>query len=579
MKKIYAILVAALIATAFTAHADVELHHVFPTAKMTKKVKTPAAKISRHASKAPSRVAPANDPLHPSQWEEWGTGTYTDDILTSFSFTEGIEPCTYEVRVQRDLANPGVYRIIDPWANYPQKDAIEEQDIELTLGDEVYITLDARKPEFVRLLRSPLGMADWGGPTEVIGYSEAEGIDEDIEEEQLDSHGTFTDGVIRFTEVHSIGIIQADETEEDGDYIYNANDNGAFALYLPGAEAPIDYSNITIYKTEPFCPDASGKYHVELGGDNRIASLKYLIVESIGDDTVEKLEAEGTVAHMGDIIEIDVTGTNRVVYLVVGAYDDNGEMQYALYGEYTAPDGDSEEWQPIGRAKLTEGFLSCLSLSPFTSETFEVEVEENVYLHNYYRIKNPYNSWAQSAPYSVGHDHNHYIYINAYYPEDVNVEYSPVGLDVSVFGELALSSDYYTMVQEYGHDLLAQYDIHSGGTLENGVISFNHRNDIRVLCYGVGKWFYTNRLVNPEYDEEEAAGNDNYDVEPYIAGPFRLDLRGTSGLSLVRTDASEEPETYFNLQGQPIDQASAKGLVIRVQGTHAEKVVLRRHRY
>lgn len=58
MKKIYAILVAALIATAFTAHADVELHHVFPTAKMTKKVKTPAAKISRHASKAPSRVAP-----------------------------------------------------------------------------------------------------------------------------------------------------------------------------------------------------------------------------------------------------------------------------------------------------------------------------------------------------------------------------------------------------------------------------------------------------------------------------------------------------------------------------------------
>lgn len=36
MKKIYAILVAALIATAFTAHADVELHHVFPTAKMTR---------------------------------------------------------------------------------------------------------------------------------------------------------------------------------------------------------------------------------------------------------------------------------------------------------------------------------------------------------------------------------------------------------------------------------------------------------------------------------------------------------------------------------------------------------------
>ena len=314
---------------------------------------------------------------------------------------------------------------------------------------------------------------------------------------------------------------------------------------------------------------------MELGGDNRIASLKYLIVEALGDDTLSKLEAEGTVAHMGDIIEVDVTGTNRVVYLVVGVYDADGKIQNAIYGEYAAPDGDSEEWHPIGRAKLTEGFLSCLTYSPFTSETFEVEVEENVYLHNYYRIKNPYDTWTQSAPYSVGHDHNHYLYINAYYPDDVYVEYSTAGLNVSVFGELAISSDYYAAVQEYGHDLLAQYNIHSGGTLENGVITFNNRNDIRVLCYGVGKWFYTNRLVNPEYNEEEAAGNDNYDVEPYIAGPFRLDLRGTSGLSLVRTDASEEPETYFNLQGQPIDAATAKGLVIRVKGANAEKTVLR----
>lgn len=575
MKKLYAILVAALIATAFTAQAEVELLHAFPTAKMTKKCKKPVARIKSGAS-ALSRVAPANDPLNPSQWEEWGTGTYTDDILTSFSFTEGIDPCTYEVRVQRDAANPGVYRIVDPWANYPQKEAVEEQDIELTLGDKVYITLDARNPDFVRLLRSPLGMADWGGPTEVIGYSEAYGIDDDIEDEQLDSHGTLSDGVISFTEVHSIGIIQADETEDDGDYIYNANDNGAFALYLPGTEAPIDYSDITIYTTEPFCPDASGKYHVELGGDNRISSVKYIIVESIGDDTVDELEAEGITAHIGDIVEVEVTGTNRVVYLVVGTYDADGELQYASYGEYAAPDGDSDEWQLIGRAKLTEGFLSCLTYSPFTSETFEVEVEENIYFHNYYRIKNPYDAWAQSAPYSVGHDHNHYLYINAYYPDDVYVEYSPIGIDVSVFGELALSSDYYTLVQEYGHDLLAQLGIHSGGKLEDDIISFNNRNDIRVLCYGVGKWFYTNRLENPDYDENEAESNEDYDVEPYIAGPFKLDLRGTAGVSQIVTDPADAPETYYNLQGQRIGAAGAKGLVIRVKGTGAEKIVIRR---
>ena len=65
MKKLYAILVAALIATAFTAQAEVELHHAFPTAKMTKKCKKPVARIKSGAS-ALSRVAPANDPLNPS---------------------------------------------------------------------------------------------------------------------------------------------------------------------------------------------------------------------------------------------------------------------------------------------------------------------------------------------------------------------------------------------------------------------------------------------------------------------------------------------------------------------------------
>lgn len=569
MKKLYLILITALLATAVSVSGrNVKLHHVYPTAGQTVKSKKPAAHISKEA-----RIAPDNDPLEPHQWEEMGTGNYTDDILTSFSFFDDIVPVTFEVRVQRDAANPGVYRIVDPWANYPNTALIEEQDGELARGDEYCIILDARKPDFVRLLRSPLGMSDAGGPTEVIGYSEAYGIDEDILDEQLDSHGTLEDNVIRFTEEHSIGIIQADETEEDGDYIYNANDNGAFALFLPGAEAPVDYTNITMYTTEPFCPDADNKYHVELGGDNRIASLKYFIDSTVSDSSIELFDTKGITAHIGDVVEIDLSGDDRVLNLIVGAYDADGVLRNAVYAEYSLPEGDSPEWKYIGTARMTEGLLSCLALSPFSSETFNVEVEENVYLHNYYRIKNPYDQWEQSAPYSVGHQHNHYLYINAYYPEDVYIEHSRLGLDVSVFGELAVSSDYYVAIREYGHDTLVGYNIHSGGTLADNVITFNNRNNIRVLCYSLGKWFYTNRLENPDYDPEEAAGNDNYDVEPYIAGPFRLDLTGCTRINDISVDINPENTVYYNLQGMPVDGVSARGLVIRVNGGKAEKII------
>lgn len=524
---------------------------------------------------APARAA---EPMAEHDWEELGTGNYTDDILTANTFFDGIEPVTYEVRVQHDKANPGVYRIVDPWANYPNTALIEEQDAELKLGDDVYIMLDARDPQFVRLLRSPLGMSDWGGPTDVIGYSEAEGMDEDILEEQLQMHGTLADGVIRFTDVHSIGIIQADDTEPDGEYIYNANDNGAFALFLPGTAAPVDYS-VTIYTEEPFCPDEADCYHVELGGDNRIASLRYMIRDHIADNAIDLFATEGIEASIGDVVTVDLSqSTARVMYLLVAAYDAEGVMQNAIYGEYDTPDSNNDEWVAIGKGKMTEGLLSCLALSPFTSETFEVDVEENKYLKGYYRLKNPYDSWNQSSFYTVAHTHNHYLYVNAYDPDEVFIEYSPIGLDVSAFGELAVSSDYFALVETYGRDVPKQYDIHSGGTMKDNVITFNNRNDIRVLCYDLGKWFYTNRLENPDYskdaaDAAEAAG-EQYDVEPYIAGPFCLDLTDCLGITGIESDATDAEPVYYNLQGRRVVNP-APGVAIRVIGALAEKVIVK----
>lgn len=532
----------------------------------TTHLKKPTARINS------ARIAPDKDPINePQQWVDMGIGTYTDDILTCWMFFDGIEPCTYEVRVQEDKANPGIYRIIDPWANYPNTAAIEEQGGELTLGDEVYITLDARDSQFVRLLRSPLGMADYSGPTEVIGYSEAYGIDEDILDEQLDMHGTLENGIITFPDETAIGIIQADETEDDGDYIYNTNQNGAFKLCLPGAQNPIDYT-VTLYYTETLCPSTGSLYHVQLGGDNRIASVKYIITTDMTDQETVVLEVlnSGTEAHIGDIVTIDLSDENAPIkYLVVISFDEKGEPQKAQYGKYSHPDANAEEWVYKGKAMMTEGLLSCLTYAPFTSEEFEVEVEENKYLANYFRIKNPYAKWSQTQAYLTSCDHNHYLYVNAYYPEDVYIEYSPLGVDVSVFGKIAVSSDYYSLILTYGHDVLAGYGIHSGGTFENNIITFNNRNDIRVLCTGLENWYYTNRLENPDYDKSDETS------EPYIAGPFKLDLSKASGIDTVTDNKPQnaEPE-YFNLMGVRID-SDYHGIAIRRIGNKVEKVVIK----
>ena len=580
MKKAVLFLLPAM--AALTVHAGVPV-----PVKATVSVAAHAQshKARRHAPiKAVHNVAPANTPLAEHEWEEMGAGQYTDDLLTSSAFFDDIVPVTFEVRVQADKANPGVYRIIDPWRNYPaesRKIIEEDWEGELALGDDYYIVLDARDPDFVRLLRSPIGMSDAGGPTEAIGYSEAYDIDPAKDEAfdgQYDLHGTMTDNVITFTDECAIGLIQDDDSEECGYYIYNTNQNGAFALYLPGASAPVKYE-INMY-TETVCPDDNNHIKVHIEGDNRIHELRYVIADELTDETIASA-AEGSVAHVGDEIDIDFNkATGKKLYLIVAMYDEAGEEHAVTYGEFDVPGAYDSEWKPIGKARMTEGLLSCLSMSHFTSETFDVEVEENIYLHDYYRLVNPYDTWSQSAPYSAGHAHKHYLYINAYDPDEVFVEYSPVGLDVSVFGEIVVSSDYFVLCQQYGRDILKEYNIHSGGTMRDKVIEFNNRNDIRVLCYNLGQWFYTNRLVNPAYNEDdraaaEAAGEE-YDVDPYIAGPFKLDLSGTDASDNIIIEAADTvPAMYYDLQGRPAPEQPAPGMYICRQGDKATKVIIR----
>lgn len=88
-------------------------------------------------------------------WESLGTGFYTDDVLVP-QFYEGGTPVTYEVEILEHTENPGLYRIMNPYAKSVHP-----------LGDDdyapegLYIEVNATDAEGVYIQQQSLGM-DWG---------------------------------------------------------------------------------------------------------------------------------------------------------------------------------------------------------------------------------------------------------------------------------------------------------------------------------------------------------------------------------------------------------------------------------
>ncbi|MBQ8273364.1 MAG: hypothetical protein IJZ11_02390 [Bacteroidaceae bacterium] len=88
-------------------------------------------------------------------WQSLGTGFYTDDVLVPL-FYEGGTPVTYEVEILEHTENPGLYRIMDPYAKsvHPLGDADYAPE-------GLYIEVNATDAEGVYIQQQSLGM-DWG---------------------------------------------------------------------------------------------------------------------------------------------------------------------------------------------------------------------------------------------------------------------------------------------------------------------------------------------------------------------------------------------------------------------------------
>lgn len=88
-------------------------------------------------------------------WQSLGTGIYTDDVLVPLFYEDGA-PVSYEVEILEHTENPGLYRIMNPYAKSVHP-----------LGDDdyapegMYIEVNATDAEGVYIQQQSLGM-DWG---------------------------------------------------------------------------------------------------------------------------------------------------------------------------------------------------------------------------------------------------------------------------------------------------------------------------------------------------------------------------------------------------------------------------------
>ena len=178
-------------------------------------------------------------------WTSLGKGYFTDDIvLTSYY---AMNAPTYEVEIQENSTTPGLYRLVDPYAEgvYPYTSS----QMGKTLAPAgMYLEVNAEDPAGVYVALQSLGM-DWGDGAmsfESAGAYYLQKYEFDVVKSN-NLFGTLADGVITFP--HLSYTYKDNNGEEQtaywqgniyvGSSAYDAGASGNIKIVLPSASAGV----------------------------------------------------------------------------------------------------------------------------------------------------------------------------------------------------------------------------------------------------------------------------------------------------------------------------------------------------
>lgn len=163
-------------------------------------------------------------------WQSLGTGLYTDDVLLPLFYENGT-PATYEVEILEHTENPGLYRIMNPYAK-----SVHPAGDDDYAPEGMYIEVNATDAEGVYIQQQSLGM-DWGyGEMQLVSngfrYIEANGFDVVKGAGYL---GKVVDGVITFPTFKQENGSTFQAILFMGTSGYLAGMNSKIEIVLPGA--------------------------------------------------------------------------------------------------------------------------------------------------------------------------------------------------------------------------------------------------------------------------------------------------------------------------------------------------------
>ncbi|MDE6331079.1 MAG: hypothetical protein K2L80_00595 [Muribaculaceae bacterium] len=495
-------------------------------------------------------------------WKPIGTGLFRENFLHAY-YTIASYP-EVSVEIQESEQTPGRYRIMNPYADYPNFIGSPG-----CYDGEWYITVDASDPERCYVERSKTGYMAGVDQMLIAGsladeYLNVEGNPEKAEK----VYGKLVDGAITFPPMAVLSGLWDTTEEWDDDIQFAVGDyEGKFRLKLPGApdlDITADLIGLSTDGNEV-------NFNITLG-----KSVEKALVAMVPADEAEGAAAAvvaGTIASKevtaGGVVGVPYTGDGRFTIVVVPYFEDTPRSAFTRTLEVSL---SQREWRKAGKATYHEGIISAVEeLIPygftFPSYTYEVDVEESTERPGYIRLVDAY---GPACPLSSGNyfdDTRHwYIYIDASDPDAVVLERAQgVGLDMR-FGVMEIWSKADRAVNHpafpgYGYTEEQIRERNWYGLFANDKITFP-KGSLSFMVPGInpGGWY-----------EANSKGEFAIDFAP---GQLK---GGQSGIESVTVEGDNNtPAEYFRIDGTPVSgEALVPGIYIVRQGKNVTKTIIR----
>lgn len=285
-------------------------------------------------------------------------GAFRDDAISSLL---GIDPPTFDVKIQKSVVEEGKYRILNPykaWADeYAEKNEATYDD-----ADHYWI-INATDPDYVYVEPCETGV-DLGlgavTATSFVANYLSQGVTLDkIKAAKPELFGKLEKGVITMP-AKSLLLIM-------GDKMYYGGTNGLFSVALPG-NVIADYSIKAAYKGRFTDANDNDFAQVTMTLSNDVAKVKYALVPASSDlnatvsGIVDGSVASQEVSASGDVqVPFDETGKYVLVMVMYNANDEAVGSDVLNLSLKSSKDA-AEVWNDVAAGTVTIGAKSYGSI-------------------------------------------------------------------------------------------------------------------------------------------------------------------------------------------------------------------------